>query len=176
MKKTLERHKTEKPLSKIPRSIRDFQSQFKDRDIINKYAYTLDGDAKFYIDTVIHQEVGPDQEVKECGFSMFASHYVIDFITKNIPPESRNYLLDGTFDNLPLGFYQMLIVAIEYKNDVSYSFRSPARPPARPPGRPPGRSPVRTNSRFNLKYTENYFNRFCNNYLGVSHRLLFDDS
>lgn len=116
MKKTLERHKRE-PFPKIPPSIELFQSQFRNRDIVDKYAYTLDGDARFYIDTVIHMDVENDEEH---AFSMFASHYVIDFIEKYIPPASRNYLLDGTFDNLPLGFYQMLIVAIEYKNDVSH--------------------------------------------------------
>lgn len=76
---------------------------------IEEYGYNLDGDAKFYIDTV----VAPDY-----AFTVFASKHTINFIEENIDPESRHYLMDATFDGLPPGFYQLLIIAIEYQNDV----------------------------------------------------------
>lgn len=133
IKKTLERHK-KVDFPEIPISIQNLQTQFQNPDIINKYAYTLDGDARFYIDTVIK----PDY-----AFTMFASYYVIESIGKYIPPESRNYLLDATFDKLPPGFYQMLIIAIEYKNNVSVFIRFlSVRPFARPPVRPSARSKI----------------------------------
>lgn len=67
-------------------------------------------DAKFYVDTVI---------TTEYAFTLFVSKFVVDFIEKNIEPAARNYLLDATFDSLPKGYYQLLIISIEYQNDVS---------------------------------------------------------
>lgn len=74
------------------------------------YGYTMDNDAKLYIDTVV---------TSEYAFTVFASKFVIDFIKENIKPESRNYLIDATFDSIPKDFYQLLIISIEYQNDVS---------------------------------------------------------
>lgn len=54
-------------------------------------------------------------------FTIFASQFVMSFIQQNIRPGDRNYLMDGTFDSLPNGFYQLLIIALEYENDVSSS-------------------------------------------------------
>lgn len=112
VKRTLERVKSKK-YPAVPSSIQDLQIEFKKPHIIEKYGYTFDGDAKLYIDTV----VTPHHE-----FTVFASHFVIDFIQNNMAPETRNYLMDGTFDSLPAGFYQMLIISVEYQNDVSGIF------------------------------------------------------
>lgn len=109
VKRTLERNKNRK-YPKIPSNIQQLQKDFKTREILNEYGSTLDGDTKFYIDTVIT----PDYE-----FTIFASQFVMSFINDNITPGSRNYLMDGTFNSLPNGFYQLLIIAIEYENDVS---------------------------------------------------------
>lgn len=78
---------------------------------MNKYGYSYELDGKFYIDTVL----SPNYE-----FTVFASDYVINFIRENIAPASRRYQMDGTFDSLPSGFYQLLIISIEYQNDVSH--------------------------------------------------------
>lgn len=108
MKKTLERHKNS-PYPKIPKSIQDIQNAFKESDIMNKYGVTLDSDTYFYVDTVL----GPDYD-----FTVFASHFAIDFVKENIEPKLRNYLMDGTFDSLPNNFYQLLVIGIEYQNKV----------------------------------------------------------
>lgn len=84
-------------------------------------AGTLKGDEDFYIDTVVKPHF---------AFTVFASKYVIDFINKNIEPNLRSYLLDGTFDSLPDGYYQLLVISIEYKNDVRKNSR--VRPSVRP--------------------------------------------
>lgn len=108
-KRTLERYKNQ-TYPKIPSSIEQLQSDFKKPNTINKYGSTLDGDAKFYMDTVIT----PNYE-----FTIFASTFVMSFIQNYVEPKERRYLMDGTFDSLPKGFYQMLIITLEYQNDVS---------------------------------------------------------
>lgn len=66
----------------------------------------VEGDAKFYIVTIAE---------KNFAFTLFASQFVIDFVKKNI--NRRNYLLDGTFDKIPTGYYQLLIISFEYNNE-----------------------------------------------------------
>lgn len=109
MKKTLERNKN-KEHPKRPRSIEDIPKKFSDPYIIERYGYNLESDFRFYVDTVIK---------KEFAFTIFASQFTINFVKENIAPQSRHYLMDGTFDSLPGNFYQLLIIAIEYRNDVS---------------------------------------------------------
>lgn len=111
VKRTLERSKNQ-TYPKIPSNIQQLKTDFKKPEILNKYGFTLDGDSKFYIDTVI----APNYE-----FTIFASQFIMSFIKNNVTPGSRHYLMDGTFDSLPNGFYQLLIIAFEYENDVSIS-------------------------------------------------------
>lgn len=115
MRPTLERCKSAK-YPKKPTNIDEICKSFSDSKIREKYGLTLDGDADFYIDTVQHHDH---------AFTIYASKFVIEFIKKNIPPESRHYLMDGTFDSIPLPaeFYQLLIITIEYQNDVSSAVR-----------------------------------------------------
>lgn len=112
MKKTLERHKN-KSRPHVPCSIEDIATTFEDPRILKEYGYNMEGDAEFYIDTVI---------AKDYAFTVFASKYVIDYIKKNIEPEFRQYLMDGTFDSLPKEYYQLLIISIEHKHDVCNKF------------------------------------------------------
>lgn len=66
----------------------------------------------FYIDTI-------ESDVNS-AFTLFASYHVMGLIEKHIPPKDRRYLIDGTFDACPIGcYYQLLIIVIEFKNDVS---------------------------------------------------------
>lgn len=109
MKRTLEKYKA-KPRPKIPHSIQEIHDKFLEQAVLQEYGYNLDGDGLFYIDTVI---------TPDFGFSVFASQHVIEFIHNNIKPGARHYLMDATFDSLPIDFYQLLIITIEYKNDVS---------------------------------------------------------
>lgn len=109
IKKTLQRCKNKK-YPKKPRSIEDIRDTFLDPDVIKQYGYNLEGDMQFYAGTVIENDY---------GFTIFISKFTMDFIENNIAPGSRHYLMDGTFDSLPGNFYQLLIITIEYRNDVS---------------------------------------------------------
>lgn len=109
IKKTLSRRKNQ-TYPNIPTTIESICTQFKDPKIMEKYGFNLENDAKFYVDTIIESDY---------AYTIFASKFVIDFVEENIEPKFRNYLMDGTFDSLPNGFYQLLIISIEYRNDVS---------------------------------------------------------
>lgn len=112
MERSLQRWKNQK-FPPIPTSLKELRAEIKKPEIMKKYSSTYDGDGAFYVDTVI----SPDYD-----FTIFASPFVIDFVEKNIAPESRSYLMDGTFDSLPKGFYQLLIISIEHQNDVSNTY------------------------------------------------------
>lgn len=109
VRKTLARHKNI-IYPNIPRTIIDIEKEFKKPDILNKYGVSFEGDAKFYIGTV----VSPNH-----AFTVFASQFVIDFIKNNIEPASRLYLMDGTFGSIPNQFYQLLTITVEHLNSVS---------------------------------------------------------
>lgn len=109
MKKTLERSKN-KTYPKTGRSLGEIRDQFQNHKIMEEYGYNLEHDSKFYVGTKIAEDY---------GFVVFKSQYVVDFIKESIPAESRHFVMDGTFDSLPEGFYQLIIIAVEYKNEVS---------------------------------------------------------
>lgn len=94
-------------------TIETIKMEFAKPEIMEKYGRTLDGKAQFYIDTVAEQHF---------HFTAFYSDFVSEFIKKNIPVGSRRYLIDGTFANLPAGYYQLLIVTVEYQNDVRQNY------------------------------------------------------
>lgn len=99
---------------KIPKSPKEIIDTFNDSNIYNEYAYNLRKTSSFYKGTEIHL----------CGsFSVFASDQMINMIEENIEPKDRFYLLDGTFRVAPTSFYQLLLIHIEFKNDVSSYFR-----------------------------------------------------
>lgn len=109
MKRTLQRHKNQvHPQS--TRSVDEIKSKFMEAAIMEKYGLNLEKDGKFYVGTVVEDDY---------GFTVFASKYVIDFIEEKVNPKDRHYLMDGTFDSLPSEYYQLLIISIEYENDVS---------------------------------------------------------
>lgn len=109
MKLTIARKKNKK-YPKIPQSLQEVQSEFSKPEILNKFGYNLDGDAKFYLGSCITEEY---------QFIVFYSDFVANFIRENIPVGSRYYLMDGTFDSLPKGVYQLLTISIAYENNVS---------------------------------------------------------
>lgn len=109
VKRTLERHKSVQ-YSNVPQSILDIQNAFKKPNVLNKYGFNYEGDARFYIDTVVSQNH---------AFTVFGSQFVIDFIKKNINPQSRKYVMDGTFGSIQNQFYQLFTITVEYMNNVS---------------------------------------------------------
>lgn len=130
MNRSLYRWKSENH-PKTPSSIKELKSEFEKPEIIEKYGKTYVGGDNFYSGTFLSPEY---------DFTVFSSPFVMKFIEENI--KDRRYLMDGTFDSLPKGFYQLLIISIEYQNDVSKYFslsliiksisnRLPVHPPAR---------------------------------------------
>lgn len=93
---------------KIPSSIAELHREFKKPEIIEKYGNTYESNEKFYINTIL----SPTYD-----YTLFASPFVMKFIEENI--NDRRYLMDGTVDSLPKGYYQLLIVSIEYQHNVS---------------------------------------------------------
>lgn len=109
VKRTIARKKN-KQYSKIPRTFEQLKAAFSNSEVLNEYGLNLDGDAKFYLGTKI---------TKEYEFAVFYSDFVVNFIEKEIPAERRFYLMDATFASLPKGIYQLLVITIAYKNNVS---------------------------------------------------------
>lgn len=109
MNRQLSRIKTE-PRPKIPGNNMQILELFQSPDIIEKNGLTLDKSARFYIDTVLSEQY---------SFIIFASFAILNLVRRNIDPEQRHYLIDGTFKVVPRTFYQLLIVSIEFQNDVS---------------------------------------------------------
>lgn len=87
----------------------DISIAFDNVDVMNAYGYNLRHTEMFYVATVIDED---------SSFTLFQSRQVINMIEQYIP-EGRNYLLDGTFKVAPVGHYQLLIIYIEFQNDVS---------------------------------------------------------
>lgn len=93
---------------KFVKSAEEVAAAFENSNTMEKYGYNLRHTEVFYIATVINSSN---------SFSLFGSHEVIKMIEQYIP-ENRNYLLDGTFDVAPAGYYQLLVIYVEYQNDV----------------------------------------------------------
>lgn len=110
MKRHLDRVKNAKH-PKSPKTCGELKELFENQDIIDKYGLNLKSTEKLFIGTIVN---------KDFAFSLFASFSIIKMIVDHIDPRSRNYLMDGTFSCAPRLFYQLLIISIEYKNDVSF--------------------------------------------------------
>lgn len=109
LKRRLMRLKNKK-YPKRPLSNEQARDMLKLPDIATEYGRTLDKHDRFYTDTI----VTPNH-----AFHMFVSYTTVEFIKNNIPPNERFYLMDGTFKIIPRNFNQVLVIAIEYQNDVS---------------------------------------------------------
>lgn len=94
-----------------PKTPENVATSFENENIMNDYGYNLRRTENFYITTVTQHA---------SSFTLFGSKEVMKMIEKFVP-HNRKYLLDGTFDVTPVGFYQLLIIYIEYQNDVSPS-------------------------------------------------------
>lgn len=74
------------------------------------FGQTADEYDKFYIGSVVKVQH---------AFHVFTSPSVINLIKNQMVNQPRNYLIDGTFRVVPREFAQLLVISIEYANDVS---------------------------------------------------------
>lgn len=106
----------DKQYPKRPESDEDIKVYMHDQKIFDEYGKTLDNLRPLYVDSIVEEQY---------AFHVFASFKTIGMIEENIPPNERKYLIDGTFKVVPPKFGkmgQLLIICIEYKNDVSNYF------------------------------------------------------
>lgn len=86
---------------------------FDNPKTMEEYGQTMNKRERFYVGSVIRTLF---------ALHVFASLSTINFIKKHIAADKRNFLLDGTFRIVPSPsklFSQLLIISIEYKNDVN---------------------------------------------------------
>lgn len=100
-----------------PEKIQEKYQELLDQKYIREsFGKTLDKRHKLYFGSVVKALF---------AFHVFVSFAAIDFIKKHISKEQqqkRRYLIDGTFKVVPRKFNQLLIIAIEYQNDVRMIF------------------------------------------------------
>lgn len=100
-------------ISKHPKSFDDISREFENAVIMDQNGLNLRKTERFYVNTV---------QKNLYSFTLFASREIIKMIEQHVP-EKRRYLMDGTFSVRPAGFSeQLLIIYIEYKNDVSVTY------------------------------------------------------
>lgn len=92
-----------------PKTDEEIRDKLNDPQIFEEYGKTLNNQHQFYVGSDINEDF---------AFHVFASYDTVNLIEKHIVPEQRNYLMDGTFKIVPSKFQQLLIISIEYKNDV----------------------------------------------------------
>lgn len=113
MKRTIAR-RTNKKYPCNAESAEAIANEFKNPKTFSEFGLNLRKTEPFYIGTI--------ELPSKYSFTVFASKQVMSLIDKHIP-EDRKYMMDGTFDVTPLGcYYQLLVIHIEYQNDVSYAF------------------------------------------------------
>lgn len=95
-----------------PQTGEEIQEKLRTPEVFEEYGKTLNKQHPLYVDSVIEDGY---------SFHVFASFATIELIQQHVPPGERKYLMDGTFKIIPRQFTrsgQLLIIAIEYKNDV----------------------------------------------------------
>lgn len=113
MERNLRRIKNQK-YPKRPKNASEIKKLYEDPEVIQNFGYNMRKTSRFYIDTVMEPE---------SVFTVYASQQVIDMIKTHIPVGQRTYLMDGTFSVVPVSsYYQLLIIYIQYKNDVSLPY------------------------------------------------------
>lgn len=94
---------------------RKYTALINEPKVLEEFGRTLDKVNKLYFGSVVRNAF---------TFHVFASMCIIKLIESCITKEKlkRKYLIDGTFRVVPRLFYQLLIITVEYKNDVRIFF------------------------------------------------------
>lgn len=111
MERNLSRKKNKK-YPKRPKMVANLIEAYEDPNILQEFGNNLRNTSRFYIDTIL---------LLQSVFTVFASQQIIDMIKIHIPSDERTYMIDGTFSVVPIsGFYQLLVIYIQFKNDVRF--------------------------------------------------------
>lgn len=96
---------------KNPKTVDALIDEFKNPSVMSKFGLNSRKNERFYMNTV---------RGNTFSFTIFASAQIMTLIENHVKPMDRRYLIDGTFQLVPIGFFrQLLIIHIEYMNDVS---------------------------------------------------------
>lgn len=88
---------------------------FRNEDIFNEY-----GRSRYIPNAPFFRHVFDASD--DFAYCIFASQAIMDLITTNISVKDRKYLIDGTFNVVPKGeFNQLLIIHVEYIGKVSFT-------------------------------------------------------
>lgn len=111
MERNLRRYTSTK-YPRIPKTVDEVINAYEDPSVAQNFGQNLRKTEQFYIDTV---QIEPNS-----AFTVFASHQLLNLVKKHVPFDEHFILMDGTFDVAPIGYYQLLVIYILYKNDVSF--------------------------------------------------------
>lgn len=100
-----------------PRNATDISNSFAMEDVMKEYGMTK---------TIGEEESTPFYRTcfnsPSFSYCVFASQRIIDSIQSHLPPNQRDYYLDGTFKVVPFGeFNQLVIIHVEFYNKVFLS-------------------------------------------------------
>lgn len=101
----------EKIYPKNPKSCQDFVEMMKDPKIFEQFGKTENKQHRFYLGSQIKRHF---------AFHIFLSKATIKMIEEKIPAGERKYLMDGTFSIVPRNMSQLLVISLEYENNVSF--------------------------------------------------------
>lgn len=114
IERTLRKYKSQH-MPKHPASCEEIEHQFKDPELMSSFGYTCHDEPRIFYKGIYKCDT--------FSYCVFASDTIIGAIQQNIPVNRRHYLMDATFKIVPVGpFTQLLIIYIEFADEVSYSF------------------------------------------------------
>lgn len=105
---TLNRLKN-KEYPELPKACKEIAEVLEKPEVIEQFDKTLTKKNRLYVDSEVNDTY---------SFHIFMSHSTIEFIKEHINVGERFYLMDGTFKVVPRKLSQLLIISIEYKNEV----------------------------------------------------------
>lgn len=103
----------DKKYPKHPKTHQEIKQVMSNPKVSQDFGRTMDNANQFYFGSVVN---------KLFAFHVFASLAVINMIKDKIRDCDRSFLIDGTFKMVPRMCAQLLIISIQYKNNVCQYF------------------------------------------------------